>query len=71
MRRPEDALPDLDRALELDPNHASAHAKRCYARSYLGYPTAEVLAECQLARKLKPNDPQILEIDTAVRRRLG
>ena len=71
MRRPEDALPDLDRALELDPNHASAHAKRCFARSYLGYPTAEVLAECALARKLKPNDPQILEIETAVRRRLG
>ena len=71
MRRPEDALPDLDRAVELDPNHASAHAKRCFARSYLGYPTADVLAECALARKLKPNDAEIRDIDAFVRRRLG
>lgn len=69
LRRPDEALPDLDRAVELDPKLASAHAKRCFARSYLGYPTAEVLAECALARQLDPGNPEIREIETFVRRR--
>lgn len=71
LKRPDEALPDLDRALELDPNHASARAKRCFARSFMGFPRADVLAECELARKLRPDDPEIREIDAFVRRRVG
>ncbi|HUQ76672.1 MAG TPA: hypothetical protein VM183_18280 [Burkholderiales bacterium] len=71
LRQPHEALPDLQRAVELEPNHASARAKRCYAKSQMAYPAADVLADCEAARKLAPADPEIRDIDAAVRRRLG
>ena len=58
--RPDEALPLLDRAVEVRPGDAGAHASRALALNGLGR-HAEALASADRALVLRPDMPEALK----------
>jgi tetratricopeptide (TPR) repeat protein len=71
MGQAQRAVPDLDLAIALDARAASAYAKRCIAKSALGWPAEEALADCKRALDIDAWDPESWTFAGIVHRSLG
>ncbi len=60
LGRPEEAIGDFTRAIEIDPRKASAYNGRCWSQAHLGRPD-EALADCDESLRLAPDDAYALD----------
>jgi len=65
------AIDDYTRAIELDPQNASALHERCFARAVLGIDLEDALSDCNESLRIRPNDSETLGGRGFVYLRLG
>ena len=65
------AIADFGEAIRLNPKFAEAYQHRCLLRSELGEPADVVIADCDTAVSLRPNDPQMSRTRARVLVELG
>ncbi len=54
------AIDDYTRAIDLDPQNASALHERCFARAILGVDLEDALSDCNESLRIRPNDAETL-----------